>query len=48
LVTPEPYFGVGAWYASFAQLTDAEVVDALAAAARAPGAAPRRGGRGAA
>jgi predicted phosphoribosyltransferase len=31
LATPEPYFGVGAWYSNFAQLTDGEVVDALAA-----------------
>jgi predicted phosphoribosyltransferase len=33
LATPEPYFGVGAWYARFPQLTDEEVVAALAAAA---------------
>jgi predicted phosphoribosyltransferase len=32
LATPEPYFGVGAWYAHFPQLTDDEVVEALAAA----------------
>lgn len=32
LATPEPYFGVGAWYSRFPQLTDEEVVDALAAA----------------
>jgi predicted phosphoribosyltransferase len=32
LQTPEPYFGVGAWYAQFEQLTDAEVLDCLAAA----------------
>jgi predicted phosphoribosyltransferase len=32
LATPEPYFGVGAWYSSFPQLTDEEVVGALAAA----------------
>jgi len=32
LATPEPYFGVGAWYSRFPQLTDDEVVDALAAA----------------
>jgi predicted phosphoribosyltransferase len=31
LTTPEPYFGVGAWYARFPQLTDREVIDALAA-----------------
>jgi predicted phosphoribosyltransferase len=30
LATPEPYFGVGAWYSSFPQLTDEEVVGALA------------------
>lgn len=29
---PEPYMGVGAWYASFPQLTDAEVVAVLEAA----------------
>jgi len=34
LATPEPYFGVGAWYGSFPQLTDGEVVAALAAAAK--------------
>jgi predicted phosphoribosyltransferase len=28
--TPEPYFGVGAWYEDFPQLSDAEVVDCLA------------------
>jgi len=32
LATPEPYFGVGAWYSKFPQLTDEEVVEALAAA----------------
>jgi predicted phosphoribosyltransferase len=32
LMTPEPYFGVGAWYSRFPQLTDDEVVEALAAA----------------
>jgi predicted phosphoribosyltransferase len=37
LVTPEPYFGVGAWYSQFPQLTDEDVVAALAAAARPPG-----------
>jgi putative phosphoribosyl transferase len=36
LATPEPYFGVGAWYASFPQLTDAEVVESLAAASPPP------------
>jgi len=33
LITPEPYFGVGAWYAQFDQLTDAEVLESLAAVA---------------
>jgi putative phosphoribosyl transferase len=37
LATPEPYFGVGAWYARFPQLTDEEVVAALAAAAESRG-----------
>jgi putative phosphoribosyl transferase len=32
LATPEPYFGVGAWYSRFPQLTDEEVIEALAAA----------------
>jgi predicted phosphoribosyltransferase len=32
LETPEPYFGVGAWYEEFRQLDDEEVVAALAAA----------------
>jgi predicted phosphoribosyltransferase len=32
LATPEPYFGVGAWYSRFPQLTDEEVVAALEAA----------------
>ena len=32
--TPEPYMGVGAWYASFPQLTDEEVVELLAQARR--------------
>jgi predicted phosphoribosyltransferase len=31
LATPEPYFGVGAWYERFPQLTDEEVVEELAA-----------------
>jgi putative phosphoribosyl transferase len=30
LATPEPYFGVGAWYSRFPQLTDEEVIEALA------------------
>jgi len=37
LATPEPYFGVGAWYARFPQLADDEVVTALAAAAQGRG-----------
>ena len=32
LETPEPYYGVGAWYAAFPQLRDDEVVALLAAA----------------
>jgi predicted phosphoribosyltransferase len=32
LATPEPYFGVGAWYSQFPQLTDREVVEELTAA----------------
>jgi putative phosphoribosyl transferase len=34
LETPEPYYAVGAWYASFPQLRDDEVVAALAAGKR--------------
>jgi putative phosphoribosyl transferase len=34
LETPEPYYAVGAWYATFPQLRDEEVVACLAAAAR--------------
>jgi predicted phosphoribosyltransferase len=34
LATPEPYYGVGAWYDSFPQLTDSEVIEALDSAAR--------------
>jgi putative phosphoribosyl transferase len=30
LATPEPYFGVGAWYAEFPQLSDADVLSCLA------------------
>jgi putative phosphoribosyl transferase len=37
LEQPEPYFGVGAWYAEFPQLTDVEVLEALAAARRGDG-----------
>ena len=33
LATPEPYYGVGAWYDEFHQLDDAEVVRCLDAAA---------------
>jgi putative phosphoribosyl transferase len=37
LETPEPYYGVGAWYADFSQLGDQDVIAALErAAARAP------------
>jgi predicted phosphoribosyltransferase len=32
LATPEPYFGVGAWYSQFPQLTDREVVEERTAA----------------
>jgi predicted phosphoribosyltransferase len=42
LETPEPYFGVGAWYEDFPQLRDEQVVAALAAVRDAE---PRRGGR---
>jgi putative phosphoribosyl transferase len=31
LATPEPYFGVGAWYAEFPQLSDADVLSCLEA-----------------
>jgi len=34
LETPEPYYAVGSWYASFPQLRDDEVVAGLAAAAK--------------
>lgn len=37
LEQPEPYFGVGAWYEDFAQVTDSEVMAALAAARGWPG-----------
>lgn len=33
LETPEPYFGVGEWYADFSQVEDRDVVAALASAA---------------
>jgi predicted phosphoribosyltransferase len=39
LRTPEPFFGVGQWYANFGQTTDDEV-RALLAAARSPAPAP--------
>lgn len=42
LATPEPYFGVGAWYADFPQLTDHEVVAALTAASKRGGTASGR------
>jgi len=32
--TPSPFWAVGAWYADFAQTTDEQVVEALAAAAQ--------------
>jgi putative phosphoribosyl transferase len=34
--TPEPFYAVGLWYADFTQVTDAEVRDLLAQAARLP------------
>ena len=48
LATPEPYLGVGAWYADFPQLTDEEVVAALAGAAKPRAAPPGSSGRDAA
>jgi predicted phosphoribosyltransferase len=39
LATPEPYFGVGAWYADFPQLTDGDVLRCLDARGQAFGAA---------
>ena len=50
LATPEPYYGVGAWYQEFHQLTDAEVLRCLEIAAdgglsqRDSGARESRGG----
>jgi putative phosphoribosyl transferase len=41
LATPEPYFGVGAWYADFPQLSDGEVLECLAASQHAPAARGR-------
>jgi putative phosphoribosyl transferase len=43
LATPEPYHGVGAWYAEFRQLADAEVISALEVAAAAGPASAARG-----
>jgi predicted phosphoribosyltransferase len=43
LATPEPYAGVGAWYSDFHQLTDAEVITALASAAASRERAAARG-----
>ena len=34
VATPSPFWAVGAWYADFAQTTDEQVVEALAAAAQ--------------
>ena len=42
LATPEPYFGVGAWYSHFPQLSDQEVVAALGAAEKRGRPASRR------
>ena len=43
LATPEPYFGVGAWYSQFPQLTDEEVVAGLASARAGRQPRPRSG-----
>jgi predicted phosphoribosyltransferase len=43
LETPDPYYGVGAWYADFSQLDDGDVVAAIDRAS----ARPRRSGHGA-
>lgn len=51
LERPEPYFGVGAWYGDFEQVTDAEVVAALTGPRGRDGTGSgrlRRGGRTAA
>lgn len=45
LVTPEPFWAVGVWYGDFTQTTDAEVVELLARAARAPGGEGREDSR---
>ena len=42
LETPEPYYGVGAWYSHFPQLNDAEVIAVLAAAGERESNATRR------
>ena len=34
VATPSPFYAVGAWYVDFAQTSEAEVIDCLAAAAR--------------
>lgn len=39
VITPEPFYAVGLWYADFTQVTDEEVRDLLARAARLPSAA---------
>ncbi len=33
-ITPEPFYGVGAWYQDFPQLTDAQVHEYLSRAAQ--------------
>lgn len=43
LVTPEPYYGVGAWYGEFPQLADHDVVECLGATAARARAAGSRG-----
>jgi putative phosphoribosyl transferase len=47
LAMPEPYFGVGAWYSHFPQLSDDEVVAALATAEKREAEASQRRGGGA-
>ena len=34
LASPEPFYAVGQWYASFSQVSDERVVELLAAAGR--------------
>ncbi|HEY7747357.1 MAG TPA: phosphoribosyltransferase [Aestuariivirgaceae bacterium] len=41
-ITPEPFFGVGLWYADFSQATDDEVRTLLAEAAESPPSRPNR------